>query len=433
MKPKKTIRIKQCIALLCALLLGTFSFTAQAAELSDLERQQLETQQQLEDAQAKRRQAQEAVDSLQGEADSLNSVYQSYAGRLAAINSEIDNAQAAMASTSEELETLAAELAQAREDEKSQRELMKVHIQYMYEHQAGQSMIMFLFDSDSMANFVKRVEYTHAIMENDANLIQAYTDLQATIAGKSRTLSAKQEELRGYQDTLTAKQEELDALTTDAKEEYTAKTGEVSVAQMSVEEYEDRLAELSNRLESLRAEQAAAQAALAQQIAEQEAAAQPESGTGEGDAQNGEAIVPPADNPADREYTAQAYNASDYEIRFLAATIQAEADNQGTEGQLAVGSVIMNRVFSSKFPGQNTIEAVIKQPKQFESYAIGMVDLIMERGPNESCMNAARQVVRGYRSGDWLFFMTKYWADHFGITGYTVIRDHVFFYKWGAN
>ena len=57
----------------------------------------------------------------------------------------------------------------------------------------------------------------------------------------------------------------------------------------------------------------------------------------------------------------------------------------------------------------------------------------MERGPNESCKQAAQAVISGQRSGDWLFFMTQYYADSFGITGYTVIGDHVFFYKWGAN
>ena len=99
---------------------------------------------------------------------------------------------------------------------------------------------------------------------------------------------------------------------------------------------------------------------------------------------------------------------------------------------LAVASVIMNRVNSSLF-AQNSISAVISAPGQFASYSSGKVALIVERGPNESCMSVAQAAINGARNGDWLFFMTQYWADHFGITGYTPIGDHVFFYKWGAN
>ena len=57
----------------------------------------------------------------------------------------------------------------------------------------------------------------------------------------------------------------------------------------------------------------------------------------------------------------------------------------------------------------------------------------MALGADESCLKAAKAVIAGQRNGDWLFFMTKYYADKFGITGYTVIGNHVFFKIWGAN
>ena len=42
-------------------------------------------------------------------------------------------------------------------------------------------------------------------------------------------------------------------------------------------------------------------------------------------------------------------------------------------------------------------------------------------------------MLNGARVGDYLFFMTKYYADKFGITGYTMIGNHAFFRVWGAN
>ncbi len=122
---------------------------------------------------------------------------------------------------------------------------------------------------------------------------------------------------------------------------------------------------------------------------------------------------------------------SESELLLLAATIQAEADNQGDRGRLAVGTVIMNRVESNLFP--NTVSGVVQQKQQFASWRSGVVSMILQRGPNQNCINAARQAASGTRLGTWLFFMTKPAADGYGITGYEQIGDHVFFWKWGAN
>ena len=117
---------------------------------------------------------------------------------------------------------------------------------------------------------------------------------------------------------------------------------------------------------------------------------------------------------------------------LLAACIQAEADNQPYAGKLAVGSVIMNRVKSSKFP--NTITGVITQNRQFASYSSGMINALIENNRvNSTCLSVAQEVAGGARNGDWLFFMTEAAAQSFGITGYEKIGDHVFFWKWGAN
>jgi hypothetical protein len=88
----------------------------------------------------------------------------------------------------------------------------------------------------------------------------------------------------------------------------------------------------------------------------------------------------------------------------------------------------MNRVKSSAFP--NTVIGVITQNMQFASYRSGKVELFVERGPNSTCVRAAQEVLGGARIGDYLFFMTKYWADYYRITSYTMIGNHAFFYRW---
>jgi spore germination cell wall hydrolase CwlJ-like protein len=278
--------------------------------------------------------------------------------------------------------------------------------------------------SNSLAEFFTRVEYTSSILDYEQKLIKDCQAKQVAIQEKADALEAKQTELSKQKETLSAKKDEMNSLVASANESLDAKKGEAADAEADVAAYEAELQQCKSTYQSLQASQAQAQANLAQAIAAQEQAERERLAAEQG--------VPVEQVEVPRENTAGAISASEYEMLFLAATIQAEADNQGYAGQLAVGSVIMNRVMSNKF-AQNSIIEVITAPNQFASYSSGMVDRILARGPNESCKAAAQAVINGQRSGDWLFFMTPAWADHFGITGYTVIGDHAFFYKWGAN
>ena len=88
----------------------------------------------------------------------------------------------------------------------------------------------------------------------------------------------------------------------------------------------------------------------------------------------------------------------------------------------------MNRVKSSAFP--NSVIGVITQPMQFAPYRSGKVEFIIANGPNSTCIRAAQEVLAGARIGDYLFFMTQYWADYYRIKNYTMIGHHAFFYRW---
>ena len=67
---------------------------------------------------------------------------------------------------------------------------------------------------------------------------------------------------------------------------------------------------------------------------------------------------------------------------------------------------------------------------QFAPYRSGKVEFIIANGPNSTCIRAAQEVLAGARIGDYLFFMTQYWADYYRIKNYTMIGNHAFFYRW---
>ena len=395
-----------CVLILCCL----FSTCVSATTVDEIEKQKQETQNAIDDAAQKKKEAQEEASSLKQESNELLQDYNALYSQLASINDKIASANASIVSTQSEMTQLEEELEEAKASEQHQYEAMKTRMVYFYENSTNMNVFLMLFTSGSIEEFINRASMISEIMNYDRELLESYQKLQETIASKSETLAKKAKELEGYEASLSSAQGEMDELVSAASGNLSAKYGELSAAEGDVAAYDAQIEALQGKMKSLEAQAAQAQADAAKAIADQLAQEQA-SGT--------------------IEDTSGATSASDSDVIMLAATIQAESDNQSYEGKLAVGSVIMNRVKSSKFP--NSISGVITQAKQFASYSSGMVTAIMAKGPNDTCMSVAKEVIAGKRNGNWLFFMTKPYADKFGITGYTQIGDHVFFLIWGAN
>ena len=105
---------------------------------------------------------------------------------------------------------------------------------------------------------------------------------------------------------------------------------------------------------------------------------------------------------------------------LLAALIQAEGGNQPYEGQVSVGTVVMNRLRSGRYG--SSVSSVIYAKGQFGPAGSGQVAQIAAAGPKASCLAAAQDALNGvsYIGG----------ATHFRNvrSGYTgiVIGSHVF-------
>ena len=80
------------------------------------------------------------------------------------------------------------------------------------------------------------------------------------------------------------------------------------------------------------------------------------------------------------------------DVYWLSRMIYAEAGNQSFTGQLAVGDVVVNRLDSENYPGQNNIYDVIFAKNQFDVVINGMI--YME--PDESSVVAAKLALEGY-------------------------------------
>lgn len=374
-------------------------------KISDLEKQTKETQDAISALEDQKEQTQSNVNNLESQSSALQSTINSYSNKLNSLNEEITEAETAMAEVSAEIVDLNTELEAAREQEKQRYEALKKRLQSTYESGGTESILISLLGSGSIQDFLTKFEYLNAIVRYDRLKLAEYQALQDDIEAKVAVVEEREAQLDAYQTQLDEKHSELADLTDTVRGQLSSTNSSLSSEKNKLASYSEQLAELDEKMKSLESQTAAAQAELAKQIAERLALT--------------------------REDTSGAYTASDNELVWLAATIQAEAGGESYTGKLAVGSVIMNRVKSSAFP--NNIIDVITQNMQFASYRSGKVELIISNGPNSTCIQAANEVLGGARVGDYLFFMTQYYADYYGISEYTMIGNHAFFYRWVTN
>ena len=384
------------------------SYEAQS-KLSELKKQSEENDKAIKDAEAQKQAAEAAVDVAQGIADKKQENADRYKALYNEVRTNLDLTKLEVEDMKYELSKVNESLKETEEDAQKQYQSMKKRIAYMYEHKLSTDFFTIMAESGSFTAALNEMDNVRAIAEYDRAQLRRYEDTMAEVAAKKEEVEKKHAELSEFQQVLNKSAGQLQTLYASAGKEFfeaqqnaNAAAADARAVELKLKEYETKRAALSDR-------QAQAQAELAQAIAKEQAAREAAG--------------------KDREYTGGAVSATTDELTFLAATIQAEVGVLPMEGKLAVGSVIMNRVKSSYFP--DTITDVITSPDQFTTYTIGAIDYVLENGgPNAECMEAARRVVAGERTGDWLFFMTVKAAERLRIANYELVCGCAFFYKW---
>jgi len=116
------------------------------------------------------------------------------------------------------------------------------------------------------------------------------------------------------------------------------------------------------------------------------------------------------------------------DIRLLARLIHAEARGETTEGKIAVGAVVLNRVNSPDFP--NTVEEVVFQKNTFVYQFSPVGDGTINLQPDESAIRAAEAAASGEDpTGGALYFYNPRIAEDTWIRTLPVVKkigNHTF-------
>lgn len=394
---------KAAVCMVMVLLLGLTTVTVQATE---------ETRQQIEAAEEEKKNTESMLEQTEQNIDALNQQKDSLQGTLTTLNTELSQVsnnlsdlEAKIAAKEAEIETMNDNILQVQNEleeairlKDEQYETMKKQIKFMYERSDYLYLELF-FSSGSFSDFLNKNNYIEQLSSYQQKVLQDYKDAQAKMEAKEAELQldmaqleADKQELDDYKTQVVAEQNRVSGLVSQTSKSINATDGQISDAEAAALAYEQQIKEQEENLTALRAK-------LAEEIRMAELAAQ----------------------SSWRDISEVSFAEGD---RYLLANlIYCEAGGESYEGQVAVGSVVMNRVLSSVYP--NTVTGVIYQSGQFSPVASGRLALALaENRATARCYEAADAVMGGTTNvGNCVYFRTPIE----GITPKYTIGGHIFY------
>lgn len=383
----KTGHIKTII--LSAMLLFCISVTTVYAkvtqeDINNAQNQVNQLQQQVQDAENTLDEINDKKDALEDDLNDFNNDLTSLVNDLNVLEDKISVKQDEISAATTDLERAEAQVAKQYED-------MKRRIQYMYENGSSSTMSA-IFGSNSFAELINQSEKVSMLVEYDRQKLLEYQDLQAQIEAQKAQLEKEKAEFHALQDEKGKKKDQVTTMIAATEQNIAQTNTEINNTQSTIDNLEAQIAYWEKVEAELEAQKLAQDLALWEQIQQ----------------------------AGKEDWSGVTYTPADGELYLLGAIIQCESDGEPYEGKIAVGSVIMNRVKSSKFP--NSITEVVYQNKQFAPVASGRLNYRLQAGVNATCMQAATEVLNGRSNTDALFFRTVIP----GING-MVIGNHIFY------
>lgn len=353
------------------------------------------------------------LEELRNKQSELNASYGELNEKLSASGEKLSSIEDAVNAKQSEIDATNIQVADMQAEIDQQYAAMKLRIQFMYENNNA-TILSTLLSAESLSDLLSKSEYIQQISNYDHQKMQELSDLLASLKETQAKLEQEMTELVTLKDDASREADNFAALLSQCQTELDTTSDSITDAEALALEYEKQIEQ--EMLERQRREMEALEAARkAQEEADKANNSGNSSNTG-GNSSSGSAMVDQnALNNVLKNHTAE-------DVAMLAAIIECEAGNQSYEGKCAVGSVVINRVADPRFA--NSISGVIYAPYQFSPVASGRFAIVLARGANAACTQAAVDVLNGYININALYFHVY---DSSVDVGGTVIGDHVFY------
>lgn len=222
----------------------------------------------LEQIKANRRSAADRLANLQADKSNLEAYLKELDANLMEVTDTIAQLEEGIAAKELEIQDTKAELAEAKDRAARQYEAMKLRIQYMYETGEIQYLEL-LLQSESISDFLNRVEYITAIIEYDRDMRTAYQETCEQIEEQEKILEAEYTELAELKAVNEEVEADLQELSAAKRKELERFNSQIAAVSAQVAEYDKEVGDAEAEMSDVEAE-IAAQEAMIRRLEEEE-------------------------------------------------------------------------------------------------------------------------------------------------------------------
>ena len=397
---KRTAKYRKGVALLAGVMLltGTFRYTGVSdygpgvlvvsasktqQEIDKANQEKVNLENQLGDKQ-------EEISGLKKDQKNLKKALSKLNEEMTAVAENLSQLETQIHETENEIEVTQAELEAILDAGTWAASGKGLQSAVMYENQE-KSYLNALIQESNLSDMLNTADYVEKIAAHDRKVMDAYIQSRTLIEAYEDKLHEDMTNLRDLQAKAEAEKSRVEGLIAQTQTEISKYAGSIAEAEREAEAYEEEIRKKEEDLKYLKKK-------LAEEIALSQAAA----------------------NATWRDISQVTFAEGDRKL--LASIIYCEAGGESYAGKLAVGSVVINRVLSSKYP--DTVVGVIYQKSQFSPVASGRLELALTNNKaTAACYQAADEAMKGMTNvGQCLYFRRPVE----GLVGIN-IGNHVFY------
>ncbi|MEE1256204.1 MAG: cell wall hydrolase [Lachnospiraceae bacterium] len=355
------------------------------------------TLEKLQKAKEEKEKTEAAKGNTEKQKESLQITQNSLLGKLGALNDDLEVVSNNLADLERQIDVKEQEITQTQEvlaeaitAEENQYESMKQRIRFMYER-GNQTYLDMLLSATGFGDLLNKGEYIEEITRYDREMLIQFQETRAYVEEVEAQLNVELEDLNTLKAEAKAEQEKVSQLVKQTANSVASYGNQIKDAEATIDALDNMLSEQEEDIVAL-------QKQYEEELALSRLAAQ----------------------SAWRDISEVTFAEGD---RYLLANlIYCEAGGEPYVGQVAVGSVVINRMLSSRYP--DTMVGVIYQNKQFSPVGNGRLALALANNKaTASCYKAADEAMKGMTNvGHCLYFRTPIP----GLTG-TQIGGHIFY------
>lgn len=367
-----------------------FPGTLKVSATSSTQQKINEAEENLQELENQRNENEEELEELQGEQKSLQKELKNLSAQLNQVVANLESLEQQIRDKEQEIVDAQAALEEAKATEAWQYDCMVDRVRALYEMK-DENYLNALLKEKSIADILNAADYIEKVAAYEQKKMDEYKATRIYIEEQEARLRNEKIELDELKVQAEAEKDKVSGLIGQTSNAIADYGDQIADAEQKARDVEEQIKKEEENLEYLRKK-------LAEEIALSQAAA----------------------NAAWRDISEVSFSEND---RYLLANlIYCEAGGEPYEGKLAVGSVVINRVLSAKFP--DSVLGVIYQNKQFSPVASGRLELALSvNKANADCYRAADEAMSGMTNvGNCVFFRTPIP----GLTGIS-IGGHIFY------